>query len=97
MTLSRLPALNVKVMEIQTSADQAVLWFRPRQRSHESGEIIGFLQKLKDDMSADLANSQKADEEDPKSDRATLVQVKEIEVVTLTATIETNLQQRWTS
>ena len=28
MTLSKKPALNVKVMEIQTSADPAVLWLR---------------------------------------------------------------------
>ena len=53
------------------------------------GEIIGIL-KLKDDMSAALANSLRADE-DRKSDHTTLVQVKENEeVATLTATIETN-------
>ena len=58
-------ALHVKVMEMQTSADPAVLWLRARQLCYlgghalESGEIIGVLQKLKDDMSADLADSQK--------------------------------------
>ena len=46
-----------------------------------------------DDMSADLADSLEADEEDRKSDHTTLVQVKENEVATLTATIETNLWQ----
>ena len=58
------------------------------------GEIIGIL-KLKDDMPAALANSLKADE-DRKSDHTTLVQVKEEEeeeVVTHTATTETNLWQ----
>ena len=86
-------------MEFQTSADPAVLWHRARQfccvggHAPESGEIIGILQKLKDDMSAHLADSQKADEEDRKSDHATLVQAKENEVATLTATIEPNLQQ----
>ena len=44
-------------------------------------------------MSADLADSQKADEEDRKSDHATLVAAKEFEVTTLMATIETNLRQ----
>ena len=82
-TLSRYPALNVKEMEVQTSADPAVLWLRARQLCYlgghapESGEIIGVLQKLKDDMSTDLADSLKADEEDRKSDHATLVAAKE--------------------
>ena len=84
--------------EIQTSADRAVLWPRARQLRYlgcyalESNEVIGILQKLKDDMSADLADSQKVEEEDRKSDHATLVAVKENEVATLTAPIETNLQ-----
>ena len=43
-------------------------------------------------MLADLANSLKADD-DRKSDHTTLVQVKEEEVVTHTATTETNLRQ----
>ena len=34
------------------------------------GETIGILKKLKDEMSADLANSQKADEEEQKTDHA---------------------------
>ena len=64
------------------------------------GEIIGIL-KLKDDMPAALANSLKADE-DRKSDHTTLFQVKEEEVeeegeeeevVTHTATTETNFRQ----
>ena len=79
-------------MEIQTSADPAVLWLRARQLCYLGGralesEIIGILQKLKDDMSADLADSQKADEKDRKADHATLVATKENEVATLTATI----------
>ena len=44
-------------------------------------------------MPADLADSLKADEEDRKSDHATLVAAKEHEVATATETIETNLQQ----
>ena len=55
------------------------------------GEIIGFL-KLTDDMPAAVANYLKADE-DRKSDHTTLVQVKEEEAVSHTATIETNLWQ----
>ena len=57
-----------------------------------SGEIIG-LETLKDEMPTDLADSLKADEEDRKTDHTPLVQVKENEVVMLTATIETNLRQ----
>ena len=59
-------ASSAKVMEIQTSADPAVLWLRARQLcflggdAPLSGEIIG-LQKLKDEMPADLADSLKAD------------------------------------
>ena len=100
MTLSRWPALTVKVVEILTSADPAVSWLRARQpsclggRAPQSGEIIGILQKLKDVMAADLADSLKADEEDRKSDHAPLVAATENEeVATLTATIETNLRQ----
>ena len=49
--------------------------------------------KLKDDMPAVLAHSLKA-EEDRKSNRKTLVQVKENEeVATLTTTIESNFRQ----
>ena len=44
-------------------------------------------------MPADLADSLEADEEDRKTDHAPQVQVKENEVVMLTATIETNLRQ----
>ena len=61
-------------MVTQTNDDPAVLWLRAPQLCHlggyapESGEIIVTVQKLKDDMSADLADSQKADEEDRKSD-----------------------------
>ena len=35
-------------------------------------EIIGILKKLKDEMSADLADSQKEDEEERKTDHAPL-------------------------
>ena len=83
-------------MEIQTSVDPAVLWFRARQLCYlgghapESGEIIGICRSLKDDMSADLADSLKAGEEDRKSDHATLVAAKENEVATLTATRRTS-------
>ena len=50
-------------MDIQTSADPAVLWLTERQlcclngHAPESGEIIGILMKLKDGMPADLADS----------------------------------------
>ena len=73
-----------QVMEIQTSADPAVLWLRARQLCY-----LG----PKDGMPADLANSLKADEEDRKTDHAPLVVTENEEVATLTATIETNLQQ----
>ena len=46
-------------MEIQTCGD----------------EIVGILMKLKDDMSADLTDSQKADEKDRTSDRWRLAHV----------------------
>ena len=58
-------ALNVKVKEIQTTDVSTVLWLKARQLCHlgghapESGEIIGILQKLKDSMPADLADSWK--------------------------------------
>ena len=85
-------------MEIQTSADPAVLWPRARQLCYlgghapQSGEIIGLL-KLKDAMPADLADSPKADEEERKTAHAPLAAAKENEVATVTATIETNLRQ----
>ena len=74
MTLSRWPALSVQVMEIQTSADPAVLWLRARQLCHlgshapQSGEIVGILQKLKDDMPADLAD-EGDDRDEPSAGR----------------------------
>ena len=81
-------------MEIQTSADQAVLWLRARQlcclggHAPQSGEICGLLKKLKDGMPADLA------EEDCKTDHAPLVALtKNVEVATLTADDQTNLLQ----
>ena len=71
-------------LECASSAISAVM---------QSSEIIGIL-KSKDDMPVDLDDSLKADEEDRKSNHATLVAVTENdEVATLTATIETNLQQ----
>ena len=62
-------------MEIHTSSDPAVLWLRARQFCYlgghalESGEITCNLQKLKDDMPTDFADSLKAGEEDRKTDR----------------------------
>merc|ERR1712136_204924 len=53
----------------------------------QSGEIIGILKQLKDSMSADLADSQKA-EADRKADHAALTAAKKKEVVSLTAIIE---------
>ena len=57
-------------MESETSADPAVLWLRARQLCYlgghvpQSGEIVGILRKLKDDMPTDLADFLKAGEED---------------------------------
>ena len=70
-------APNVKVSDIQTSADPAVFWLRARHlcyldgRAPQSGEIMGLL-KLEDYMPAALANSLKADEEDRRRDHAPL-------------------------
>ena len=83
-------------MEIETSADPAVLWLRARQLCYlgghapQSGEVVGILRKLKDDMPTDLVDSLKADVEDRKTDHAPLVPVKASEVDTVTATIVTN-------
>ena len=44
-------------------------------------------------MPEDLADTLKANEEDHKTDHVPLVQAKENEVATLTATIETNIRQ----
>ena len=91
MTLSRQPALKVKVMEIQSNTDPAVLWLRAPQLCYlgghapQSGDIVG-LHELQDGMPADLADSLEADEEDRKSEHATLVAATENEVATLTAT-----------
>ena len=66
-------------MEIQTSADPAVLWFGARQLCYlgghapERGEMIGILQKMKDGTPADLADFLTAYKEDRKTDRAPLV------------------------
>ena len=85
-------------MDIQTSAELAVLWLRARQLCYlgghapQSGKIIGIL-KFKDGMPTRLADSLKADEEDRKSDHAPLVAAKDNEVAIVTATIETNLRQ----
>ena len=62
-------------------------------QTHRSVTHLRTAQTLKDDMSADLADSQKPVEEDRKSDHAPLVHAKENEVATVTATIETNLRQ----
>ena len=103
-------ALNVKVIGIQTNVGESSLRARrsdgnsnkgrARQlcflggRAPECGEIIGVLKKLKHGMSAALAGSQNADEEDCKTDHAPRVAAMENEeVATLTATIETNLRQ----
>ena len=64
-------------MESQIRADPAVLRLQLRQLCYlgglalQSGEIIGS-PKSKDDMPADLADSQNAHEKDRKSDHATL-------------------------
>ena len=69
-------------MDIQTSADPAVLWLRARRlcclggHAPQSGEIIDHLES-KDDMPADLADSLKADEEDRKTYHAPIIQVND--------------------
>merc|ERR1712136_291094 len=59
----------------------------------QSGEIIGILKQLKDSMSADLADSQKA-EADRKADHAALTAAKKKEVVSLAAIIEAKLTRQ---
>ena len=108
VTFSRWPALSLKVMKnSHTSSEcqsdgrtnkcrssclvaQSAPALLPRLSCTSEGRDP-WLQT--DDMPADLADSLKANEEDRKTDYAPLVQVKENEVVMLTATIETNLRQ----
>jgi len=59
----------------------------------QSGEIIGILKQLKDEMSSDLADSQKG-EADRKADHAALIAAKEKEVVILTAIIQAVLNRQ---
>ena len=61
--------------------------------SHDSLKVASSVCQSDGNMSADFANSLKADEEDRRSDHAPLVQAKENEVGTVTATIETNLRR----
>ena len=56
----------------------------------QSGEIIGILKQLMDEMSEDVAAAQK-EEEDRKANHSGLVAAKKEEIATLTATIETKL------
>ena len=58
----------------------------------KSGEIIGILKQLKDEMSEDLAAAQKAEEE-RKANHVGLIAAKE-EIATLTSTIETKLTRQ---
>ena len=57
---------------------------RPQCLETSGGEINGVLRKLKDEMSADLADSQKVDEEDRETDRAPLDAAKRQEIATAT-------------
>ena len=92
-------ALNVRMMEIPTGADPAVLWLRACHLCYlgghvpQSGEIVGIPKKLNDSMPTDLADYLNGDEEEHKTDQAPLVGAQENEYATLTATIETNLRQ----
>ena len=56
----------------------------------KSGDIIGILKQLKDEMSEDLAGAQKV-EEDRKANHAGLIAAKKKEIATLTSTIQTKL------
>ena len=59
----------------------------------KSGEIIGILKQLKDEMSEDFAAAQKV-EEDRKANHAGLIAAKEEEIATLTSTIQTKLTRQ---
>jgi len=59
----------------------------------KSGEIIGILKQLKDEMSEDLSAAQKA-EEDRKANHAGLIAAKKEEIATLTATIEAKVTRQ---
>ena len=59
----------------------------------QSGEVIGILKQLKDEMSEDLAVAQQ-EEEDRKANYAGLIAAKKEEIATLTATIETKLTRQ---
>ena len=61
----------------------------------QSGEIMGILKQLMDEMTEDLAAAQK-EEGDRKANHSGLIAAKE-EIATLTATIETKLTRRVTS
>ena len=59
----------------------------------QSGEIIGILKQLMDEMTEDLAAAQK-EEEDRKANHAGLIAAKKEEIATLTATIQTKLTRQ---
>ena len=59
----------------------------------QSGEIIGLLKQLMDEMSEDLAATQE-EEEDRKANHAGLVAAKKEAIATLTAMIETKLTRQ---
>ena len=59
----------------------------------KSGEIIGILKQLKDEMSENLAVAQKA-EEDRKANHVGLIAAKKKEIATLTSTIQTKLTRQ---
>ena len=63
-----------------------------QQYAPQSGEIIGILKRLKDEMSAHLSAAQKA-EGDRKANQAGLREAKK-ELVTLTAFIEATLTRQ---
>ena len=59
----------------------------------QSGEIIGILKQLMDEMTEDLAAAQK-EQEDRKANHAGLIAAKKTETATLTATIDTKLTRQ---
>ena len=59
----------------------------------QSGEVIGILKQLKDEMSEDLAVAHK-EEEDRKANHAGLIAARKEEIATLTATTETKLTRQ---
>ena len=83
-----------KVSDSYRSTSLSFLSIGDRQGyAPKSGEIIGILKQLKDEMSEDLAGARNV-EEDRKANPAGLTAAKKGEIATLTSTIETKLTRQ---